>query len=463
MAPVCLPGCVICVEIISSSVDEDGNVVAYVDACAFTSKANGVAPSTVTSSFIDKSEFTSTVVTQDASSSVVDIDQSDAPFLSVERIDATPACGSDIGEMFNLTGGESVLQDDLQISVDDSQASSNESLPIILDCVDKEPESIPNPLTAQSTGDVNVSVKNDAVSDIKAEPVPESAGEPSKESGGELNKEASQPEVVSLFGERGPSLLGEEVKPQAAADLPVTPIVQKTSGIEVVLTKERFYELLSAIDTSSAKRNEAASSASTMSREEAVKAEANGRIRTGFIAYVINKAKGQLVINDMKISVKHGDVINLGGLSADKLKDSADLFELLSANLLEFVAEDKVKAIREAAAKKIAALTKSQDDEIFDSPEDASMWRKRKPGARRKRSSDGRVRRAGEGDDSDDYDYDDSDEWDYEQAERVSVNMVPKRLMNRDIYVSPDEMNELDKVQVDIGVGSGASRFPEDL
>ena len=409
MVSVCREGAVICFQVKSASADEKGNVVVDADAVIFDTVPGRVG---------------------EADEKLLPVMES-KPVIEPAVLDPIVSADADF-----------------------------------LDLTQPSPEESPSPVGAAQEAEAAVVGGADEFIDLSPsvpEPVPVAVPQPS------APVEPVQPsadEPVSLFGIRGPALLGEE--PAKISAIHEESSV-KAAVCETVSDKERFYELLSAVDTSSVTQGKQTDG--PLSREQAVALEKEGGIRTGFSAYARNKAKGKLCIGDLGLSVPFGGVLNLGRMSADKLKSSSELYELLNAGVLEFVQENEAKEIAEKAAKRARDLVMIGGEETYDSLEEAEVGRR----IDRRRSKTARnrpFRKIGEGGDDgygddgygdDGYGDDDSGDGGYDimAGDRNAVNMVPGRLRDPNLYVRPDSRNELDMVQGDID--GGVRRFVEDL
>lgn len=448
MNQICMPGSVICLEVIESIMAEDGSIIVKADACAFTAKATQhhenktpennktinpiVLDPIINDEDLNKDDILDHVISENNYEIKEEVKFEVAKDIVENLIenDSVNKISSQIGDIFDLTS----ISSEVEIS---EEKISQEQV-------------------------IEEKINNDVISNEKIT---------QNDSVVETIEEKQNTKEVSLFGERGPSLFGVEenkVNVENKQENKINTSFQ-SKEIETITTKERFYEVLNSIDTSSVKNNNSSGS-EKLSREQAISAESEGKIRTGFIAYVKNKAKGRLVINDMKTSVSYNDILNLGSISADKLKGSADLYELISSGSLEFVSSEQAKEIREKAMKKNASFADKFDDDVEEEAELKARKHNKKNKARKikkyydsdyyNNDDDGDYYNNNDDDDGDYYNNDEdyyNDDKHVDKSERVSVNMVPKRLRKAEIYVKPDPMNELDKVQVDIGLSEERS------
>jgi hypothetical protein len=428
MQAMCKPGSVICMEVIKMS-EVDGKIVVEVDACVFQSNSGRSGD---LSEKTPEPEAAPPPTPTPAPAPMPVPAPAPMPVPAFEK-------KAELGDLIDLTA----------LSMEEPRST---------DTTAEQDIAVPSPVALEKTEEIESALP-------ELEPFPPL---PEKTEQLPVQQEPLPPvqevkaEVDSLFGERGPSLFGvEEAK---------KPVVEKQPSVspgsmEIVLTKERFYELLDAIDVSgeNASRRDGDG---VMTRDQAVAAERAGKIiRTNFIAYVRNKAKGKLYINDLQVGVPYMDILNLGSMSAASLKGSSDLYELLSAGILEFVSQQEAKSIREKTEKRLEekVLAQSAAEESFDSMEEALQQRrrpKRRDGRKLRKSSEYGTREFEDSPYGDDFEEEFAGEYD---PEAVAVNHVPSR-MARDvgIFVTPDKVNELDRVSFDLGEAQGSGRFAED-
>jgi len=216
----------------------------------------------------------------------------------------------------------------------------------------------------ETEGEEKNEVEHESVSDLAGESVP----------------------AIS-FGERGPQLINGEETPEdmgevEEAEKAPQEVAKRSPSRKTVESIQELYEELSKnADLESEVEQDMSNISPDMRREMAVKLEREGKIGCGVDAWIRNKSGGQLHLSDIDITIRHGDAFNLGRVSPRKLLASTDLFESVSAGLIEFIDSESAVKMNIATERRLADLEEriggidvyDNSDDIYDSINDSDF------------------------------------------------------------------------------------------
>jgi len=177
--------------------------------------------------------------------------------------------------------------------------------------------------------------------------------------------ESDQAKPKLSFGKRGPQFAGME---DPDSQIPDEPEENVNLERRIISSTKELVEFLNGIDPSDPKYAEPEE---PVDRDTAVQMDAQLSGGIGADIYIKNVSSGQLVLSDIDVRIRYGDVHNMSRVSPIKLKNSSDLFEAINCKLIEFVNPEEAKKINLSNSKRLAKKEAEINGiEVYDSADD---------------------------------------------------------------------------------------------